>query len=274
MSRGALGSGSILRRRPPTSTSTLRSNGSSGRLATASRSASRLNTLPGRLTKTRSSANSPRVSAIGSPDSWASVQASRSRTSPANRTGDLASLESFMPSLSPGSGMSRMARPPTLLLCICYTQDQLLHTRFRQLHVCYAGAICCLPRFATFPASPAFPRARSTGNEDETDVCNRCRRRRDRHAGDRRVGHSAGGGTSGQQDEADRRREKSWSVQERSLRPNAMRKTRSTSSWARRPQAKSAAPSQASSSWPARECRMRDGQYVKVGCARQAAQTD
>ena len=73
MSRGVLGSGSILRRKRTTSASTLRSKSSSGRLATASRMASRLNTRPGRLTKRRKRRNSPRVSGIASPDLRASA---------------------------------------------------------------------------------------------------------------------------------------------------------------------------------------------------------
>ena len=107
MSRGSLGSSSILRRSLPIRTSTLRSNGSKRRLARASSSASRLTTRPGRVTNTRSSANSPRVSEIASPDSRASVRASRSRTRPAKLTG---ADGGFKPS---NSGTSRMASRPS-----------------------------------------------------------------------------------------------------------------------------------------------------------------
>jgi hypothetical protein len=109
MSRGCFESSSILRRSFPTITSTLRSNGSKRRLAKASSTASRLRTLPGRETKTRKSANSPRVSATASPVSRTSVQAPRSRMKSAKRRSDGASRGC---STWPDPGASRMGVRP------------------------------------------------------------------------------------------------------------------------------------------------------------------
>ena len=109
MSRGCFESSSIFRRSFPTITSTLRSNGSKRRLTKVSSKASRLRTLPGRVTNTRKSANSPRVSGTASPVSRTSVRASRSRIKPAKRRSDGASRGC---SERPDSGASRMGVRP------------------------------------------------------------------------------------------------------------------------------------------------------------------